>query len=479
MDVDERILALLSEGPKSFTELANAIVPKVCAKGTLSKHLTTLENEKMIKRTLFTNRRTLYKILPKFEGKGERLHDYYTFERLISNLYSSIIDERLNLVEVKTKPNRHETWEKLAREVKPIKNVPRLRFALQCDKELSKKIAIFTQLEEISTRFKNQINSNFKELENTIPPSIKDKTSFTTFPKQTTTFDGTQTISRDVALKHNFRFLLYSWFDGKGYANRILNSLKKLKSLRRGHEDDILFLDEVCKRYYYAWTEYGIEPEDFMLDEVIPKILDGCNVNSLLEDAFWLYNWNRYDLWALEAVLISDSLCTDEKIPTLKTIFDTKEDVPYKIIDMSTYMKMKFDLLNSNDKKVILKDLLSKIGEIHDAISHNDNERLIYRVPSDKVDLLFQNLKYLMEELNVLYPQTNTEKLQNDPIFNFKFVVDGRVRDFTNIPLIKGFMKFLKDPSKRRWLQKCLETGIPIYSIIPFDKLGFTYSSIL
>lgn len=479
LDIDGTIIALLSEKPKHYTELKKELVDiqKLCTNQTLAVHLHYLVGEKRIKRTVLPNRNVIYEISAEFEKEGEKMRDYYTLESLITSLNTSTIDSRLNLVEVKMKAGLSASLEDLLRLMpsNPIKKVPQLIFNLQCDEELTKKMKLFTKLEEISTEFRNQIDFNFGELEKNIPPSLNEIGD--NLYKQIISFDNAQTLSKNIANKYNFRFLLYSWFDGKGYANNILNALKKLNSLKKGHEEDILFLDEICNRQYYAWSEYILE-YDIISENIIPSILDGCNVNSLYEDAFWLYNRNKFDLCALEAILVSDSLSADENISTIDIIFQTKEKIPYKIIKMTDYMKMKCTLLNNGDRKVILKTLLSEIEDIHHIISQDEVERQVWQVPSDKIDLLSQNLKYLTDELNILYPHTN-EKVQNEPIFNFKFVLNGQIHDLSGTALVQGFMKFLSGSSKKKWLQKCLETGIPIYFIIPFDKLGFKYSTIL
>ena len=49
MNINDYILSVLSDGPKSWTDLKKEIVDqKICAKGTLSKHLRELEKEKKI-----------------------------------------------------------------------------------------------------------------------------------------------------------------------------------------------------------------------------------------------------------------------------------------------------------------------------------------------------------------------------------------------------------------------------------------------
>ena len=48
-----------------------------------------------------------------------------------------------------------------------------------------------------------------------------------------------------------------------------------------------------------------------------------------------------------------------------------------------------------------------------------------------------------------------------------------------NDPTINEFLSYLNNYNKKKWLQECLDTGIPIWVTIPFKKLGFEFEPII
>jgi hypothetical protein len=62
---------------------------------------------------------------------------------------------------------------------------------------------------------------------------------------------------------------------------------------------------------------------------------------------------------------------------------------------------------------------------------------------------------------------------------NFQFVRNNEKTDFSDEPFVKDFLSYKNVPEKRKWLQKCLLQGLPIFTYISFDKLGFEVRNIL
>jgi hypothetical protein len=82
----------------------------------------------------------------------------------------------------------------------------------------------------------------------------------------------------------------------------------------------------------------------------------------------------------------------------------------------------------------------------------------------------------LLEELGL---DKDLEGKIESPIMHFQFHDDRRIADFSNQPIATNFMKLAENTEKKKWLQKCLLVGLPIFQYVQFKKLGYIVGSIL
>jgi len=193
---------------------------------------------------------------------------------------------------------------------------------------------------------------------------------------------------------------------------------------------------------------------------------------QLLEHAFWCYFWEEQELTRLEAALISGSASAKLSKEMTKEKWKLGENEirsPYAILSEKAYVRMKLPFLDDDEKRFLIKDLLKHLkieGELYspDYKLHPKDYRLA-------IDLL-------LEKLNINDNAKKQVKIRS-PIMNFQFYDKKRKIDFSDQSLVKNFYMFMKNPKKKKWLQKCLSLGLPTFPYIPFDKLGFKAKNIL
>jgi len=504
-NIDSSILALLRDGRKHYNEIKKKLVPSICSNQTLSKHLKELGKGKKIERTTLSDRTTVYEVMPGFQENAKRAYDSYSLEQLLTTLQDSIIDERFDLIKAKEasipmKYVRSGTdQEKFVHYIRQIsaehafslKNFPELRFSMYLDGIAKSRLDLFSGVENATRTFKDEISSQFADLKKKIPPTDKDIDMWESRP---IVWNITKSFLNMIREKYGFRYLVYSWFDGKDYSLRISKALKELEKLERGHQDNIEFLDEINNRYYYAGMFYHFE-EEFIWKEILSNVFEGVNLTSVMEDSFVLYCQGKERLCALEAALVSESTSAFERNVPLEESFDrispdrsVEDKVPYKIIEYNTFLKMKFQLLSEAEKKILLGKVFSIIKQETEKTQQSVDELsqiLFWFPPYEKdpkkiSDKIRQNTEYLTKELGITFPNSIANEKPRDPIFNFKFFWQGQIIDLSKDPLVAGFLEFLKEGSnKRLWLQDCLDTGVPIYPEIPFETFNFRRKQIV
>jgi len=463
MDVDNHIQALLSDGPKRFTELLNALVPKICARGTLSTHLKNLEKDHKIKKKLFDDRTVQYSLIPKHLSSAKSARDIISLESLILELEYKTRKE-LTLEEVRPEKNQLDWLDRL---LEPTKNRPKMIFRIHLDKDTLKIVNLIEPTSKFASNLEKTLREKIEEIKLNVPATIQREYGFLHTHR---TWSDIKEFSRKVALKHGMRFLVVSWYDGKEYKDKIMSALRRMEKLERNHEEDIYFLEETDRRCFYSDYEYYYEVA-LILEVVTSSLLYILDPRELIEEAFWRYFWREQELARLEAALISGSA---SKLPknSLKEEWKRYEKEirsPYKILSFKAYVRMKLPFLDNDERKFLIRDLLEKLKIAGEDVSpdfqlHPKDYRLA-------IDLLLEKLG----DGEKSEAQANIQS----PILNFQFYDGQRRIDFSDEPLVKNFSVFKKDPKKRKWLQKCLLLGFPIFLNIPFDKLGFEVKNIL
>lgn len=470
MDRDDYILALLSGGPKSFTELANEMVDKVCARGTLDKHLKNLANEKKIRRELFPNRTTRYYLMPESLDRARLSRDVINLESLMVRLEYKTRKE-LTLEEIK--PEKEDWIEIEYRKLEPTKNRPRMNFGLHLDETTTEVVNLIQSTSKLASEFQDVIRSKLKEIKQKMPGTIQDEKAFIQSPKD---WFEIKDFSRKMALKHGLRFLVYSYYDGEEYKKRITSAIRTMEGLEKDHEEDIYFLNELNKRCYYSSLEYYYDIfvvlEDMLFNKDFLKISDPY---QLLEEALLMYHTDGELMW-LEVALVSES--AETKLPK-KTLKDrlrrgALEEIhsPYRILAFKDYLRMKLPLLSANSRKYFVRNLLEGFSGFLRA----DGEQYSrdYFLHSDDYHL---TINLLLEKLSV---EENEESGDiKSPVMNFRFHDQHREIDFSDQPFVRNFQKLARDARKKKWLKECLSLGLPIFQYIPFGKLGHEVSNVL
>jgi len=471
LDVDNYILARLSDGAKSFTELAEAIIPRICARGTLSKHLKSLEKDGRIKRELFEDRRTKYILVPEYASSARAAMDIVTLESLIDELECKTRQE-LNLQ--KTQPRKDpSTWiQDLYDRIAGLTNKPNINFMLNLDKDTLKIVNLVESTSKLASELQNLVRGKLEEMKMKMPSTIKSERSFLRDAPRS--WSELKEFSRRTALKHGLRFLVVSWYDGKEYKQKIASALESIKRLEKDHREEIDFLDEVNKRCYYSNSEYYYEPEA-VLEEVSKGILEISSPELLLENAFWLYFWKEQEVMWLEAALISPTASnkiSKDKFRNQLWKGSDKIPSPYDIVRLDVYTRMKLYFFKENEKIRLVQYLLESFAKYIEG----EGQLLISDIRNHSQDYLLATT-LLLEKLDT---ETKTGRIEiKSPIMNLKFYDAKRKIDFSDEPFAKNFLAFKKDPKRRKWLQKCLLVGLPIFPYIPFDKLGFEVKNIL
>jgi len=469
LDLYGHILALLSDGPRSFTGLADTLVPRVCARGTLSKHLKDLVKDGTIERELFDDRTTLYRLMLKSVDRARSARDTLTLELLVNELEHKTRKE-LTLETVKAQENK---WIDLARAIGPTKDRPKMNFCLQLDESTLRVVNLIQSSSKLASELQGLIRRKLNEIKEKMPATVQDELQ--EFFSGAKDWHDIKDFSTKMALKHGLRFLVFSWYDGGGYKRRILSAIRNMEKLERSHEEDIAFLNELNRRCFYSTLEHYYDPYEDILEGLISRLLRLSDLYQLLEDAFWLYFHKECELMLLEAALISSSASARLPPDALKEKlrYGAKEiRCPYSIISAAAYARMKLRLLSEGERRFLIRDLLNwltteavaKLFLLYssDFRSHPDDYRLA-------IDLLSEKLGA-------------NEKMKDQiqsPIMNFQFSDGNKTIDFSGEPIVENFFKFRKDRRKRKWLQKCLLLGLPIFSNIPLEKLGFEVTNIL
>ena len=458
MDVDKRILAHLSDSSKSFTELARVIVPKFGAKGTLVKHLKDLVKEKKIERILLNDRSTKYRLMPESVDCARSAMDVISLELLMNELEYKT-RKGLDLKKIQPKGG-FSGLPGLARRFL-FKNMPEMTFRLQLDRDTLRIVNLTEPTSKLATRLQTFVAKNLFEIQQKIPmPSTTIEELKLTYLQK---WNEIKEFSHRIALKHGLRFLLLAWYDGKKYKQNLMSALRSMEKLEAGHYEDICFLDEINKRCFYLDKEYGI-----MVSQIYERTDELWKISDpyeLVKDAFLWYFGREQELMWLEMALVSDYAPT--KLSNLAFSTNPIEDnTPRsaRTISYEEYCRMKIPLLRENEKEVLIRSFLNIVKKEVAGGGYSEQHRLA-------IDLL----------LGKFGTNEHKEIQENipSPIMNFQFHHEGEITDFSNQPFVKSFLAFKKDEKKRKWLQKCLLLGFPIFLNIPFDKLGFEVKNIL
>lgn len=341
-----------------------------------------------------------------------------------------------------------------------------MNFSLQLDDNTKQRIEVLQSSSEWGAIFEEIIYRHFSKMKENALGSVKDEFNFLT--EEPASFDGILNFSSNLSLTHGIRFLTVAWYDGYEYKQKIQSATKNLAHMQKAHEEDVLFLNEVNRRCFYAQGHFDYDPQ-IIVEETLPeKIFAISNPFELLEDAFSLYFSKEKELMALEVALISE--IASKKLP--ETVFDEKlrtfgiETItaPYKILNFEKYIIIKLSMLTDEEKKFLLTDVLAKFKVFFDREGHLHPPFYSSRFEEGQT-----NIESLIKRIG-----TPVQKPKS-PILNFKlFGVD-----FSDDPFVKNFRTYLKDTNKKKWLTQCLALGLPIFPSIPFSGLGFKVENIL
>lgn len=473
-DLETKIFALLSEGERHYTELKRAVVEKdrICSNQTLSNWLKRLKKDGKITKELKPDRSTVYRLAPAYKSKGDSASDIITLEKLIGQLDSVFREEAL--VEVKPAKTKAIRWHELMDSITGYKQKPKLKFAFYLDNSTKEKVDLFLRTGEVSSELKDAINSAFRKIEKNIPLPLENEY----WQMFLTGWNDSKNFAEWLTLAHGMRGVIFAFYDGKEYADRITKSLKQLNRLQNGHEGDIEFLDEVARRCNIAnEVYYNPDAVDWFYDKVVPDMRDLKDIYSCLEEAFWWYCWRVDEIRkpALETVLISSAISElrrkGRKIPIAKL----KKILPYDILDFDAYFRMKLPLLTEDDKKKVLKfTLLDALAEVKNPEEFSQGRD--WTIYPDEYLTNITKLASKVEDAEVKIGEKGIPeipKLESDPILNFKFIDKGSIIDFSDEPMVINFKEYLNKPKKRNWLKKCLDLGLPLYTSLPLEELGF------
>jgi hypothetical protein len=251
-------------------------------------------------------------------------------------------------------------------------------------------------------------------------------------------------------------FLLLAWYDGREYKQRLMSALKDMRKLEGNHAEDIYFLDEINKRCCYLDHEYGKIVDGVF--EQLNDILKISDTYQLLHSAFFFHFGNERELICLEMGLISD--CAG-KFSDTSLFIDLGDGLfSRSVLRFGAYADMKLPFLSENEQRTLLKEFLDAARKECAGVGYSEEHRLA-------IDVL----------IGKLGPVATVDV--KSPIMNFQFVRNNEKTDFSDEPFVKDFLSYKNVPEKRKWLQKCLLQGLPIFTYISFDKLGFEVRNIL
>jgi hypothetical protein len=167
---------------------------------------------------------------------------------------------------------------------------------------------------------------------------IEDFPNNDTFSK----WDSAIKYADQLGQKHNFRFLMYSYFDGVGYYERICKAIKSLSNLRKGKEEWIFFPDEIATRASWAlgayYSEYNI------IEAVLTNIIDKVPSSNLAELG-WIakeFGWEdqEFEIPSLEASIVSGIIHKKYDKLNLETNINDKR-IPFDLIKKEDFIKMR------------------------------------------------------------------------------------------------------------------------------------------
>jgi len=474
-DLETRIFALLSEGEKHYTELKQVIVEKekICTNQTLSTRLKRLTKERKVTKELKPDRTTIYRLAPAYKNKGDSSSDIVALEKLIRQLDSVFREEAL----IEIKPTKvKESWihEWMDRR---YEHKPKLRFAFYLDNATKEKVDLFLRTGEVSGELKDAIHSAFTKISENIPLAWENKY----WEMSLTGWNDSKNFSKWLTLAHGMRGVIFAVYDGKEYADRITESLKQLNRLQNGHESDIEFFDEIARRCNIANNVYYNPDADSMIswfyDKVVPAMRDLKDIYSYLDEAFRWYCWRVDEIRrpALETALISSAISELRRKGREIPIAKLEEILPYDILDFDAYFRMKLPLLTEDDKKKVLKfTLLDVLAEVKNPEEFSQGRD--WTIYPDEYLTNITKLASKVEDAEVKIRKKGIPeipKLESEPILNFKFIDKGSIMDFSDEPMVPNFKEYLNKPEKRNWLQECLDIGLPLYTSLPLEALGF------
>jgi len=452
LNPDSQIIAFLSQGPKSPTELETEIVSKgVCARQTLFTHLRSLVNEGRIKRNANpNNNRVKYTLAPESLNHAKRMMDIINLESLVSELR---VEVRKELKEIHNVKGSDYDIPGMARYFY-FKNLPEMNFRLHLDEDTARIINRVTSTSDLASQFHTFISKKFYEMRQSVPMPSEKTEELDVF--HCLDWSQTREAVNKIAMKYGLSFLLLCWYDGRQYRQRIMSALKNMKKLERNHAENIYFLDEVDKRCYFLDHEYGRLANGII--KQIDSISEISDPSQLLHNAFLFHFGDQQELIGLEIALSSD--CIRKELPEAE-LFNSfgDEGRSYPVLTYTAYAEMKIPFLSENERKSLLMEFLVAIGKECASMGYQEEHRLA-------VDILKEKLGA-------------TAKAEvKSPVMNFRFDKDNERMDFSKEPFVTEFLSFKENVEKRKWLQKCLLLGLPVFHNIPFVKLGFEVKSI-
>lgn len=461
---DEEIIAFLSNGSKRFARIEENLVGKKMAKQTLVNHLNKLTQTNILIKTRLENGVT-YSLNPDYRENATEYKKILTIETMMRTL-KDFIDKEIPLKEVSFESAKTAKFNRWIRETTDLKNKPKMNFIMKLDEESKKRIDPLKSSSEWSAKLEQILYQHLYDMKKSALGSIENE--FDLLTEKPSDFNDIIDFSSKLSSMHSVRFLAIAWHDGYEYKQKVRSAIKKLTALQKAHEEDIIFLNEVNKRCFYAIGHFDYDPL-IIWEEVLPEeVFKQSNPFKMLEDIFCLYFTKEKELMALEVALISER--ASEKLS--ETVFDKKLrtfgtekiSAPYKIPNFKKYVSTKLSMLTEDQKRFILADELGKFKEFF------DKEGFLHPpFYSSRFEEGQTNIESLIQRIGAPVQKPKS------PILNFKlFGVD-----FSDDPFVKDFMTYLKDVNKRKWLNQCLALGLPIFPSIPFSCLGFKVENIL
>jgi hypothetical protein len=484
-ELNEEILKFLQEvGPKRFTDLKNQFVPKVCSNQTLCNHLDSLLQEDPPRLIVdrVGKRGTSYRISHEGNRKTNNLLEATEFRYLLDDL-ENLFNANFKLFERTKEANLRET---IDAEYYP--NLPKIQFKFYSDKNLQESRYFGINPNAIANDMMNNVKQTFNELIKNKPPTM-NRTNL----EKLNSYETSISFINDLSQKHNFSFLMYTWFDGRKYSKSLTASSDKLFKLKNGREKEILFLDELSKKCDYSWETYYTEIPAY--HELFEAVLTQASLDKIGEIGYVgrFFGWGNpfgreridYSLLSVEANLVSETI--HRKYPdipieeNLGKIVESGE-MPITLIKRENFIKMKYDALNVDEKWLFIKEGLdiTKNELCNDDTYHNVLKGWIigdnFESALDYIDDVKKNVESYYEEFNAK-KHNFIDDVKN--VFSFKYRVKNELLDLSDQPNVSLFTSFLYDENEKKWIQDCLKTGIPLWKPLHFEQMGFSFESLV